>query len=173
MSPARVPSSKLLKPYSSTGSRCISAKRCLLIQNMSSDHQPASEIPLRFRLGVSDLDYYFAVTRVLQMNQLWPPAIIVLCLSMESAAGEAASCTNTLGKPINRLLVWRTAASSLDFKLDRQHGRTETKTRTWACAYTHHLINPLKWFLLYFFKALLLNIWITALKTVCNNSKIW
>lgn len=153
MSPARVPSSMLLKPYCSTGRRCILAKRLYC------------EAVCSFRIRPQIISRP-AVTRVLQMNQLWPPAIIVLCLSMESAAGEAASCTNTLGKPINHLLVWRPAASSLDFKLDRQHGRTETKTRTWACTYTHHLINPFKWFLLYFFKAVLLKIVITIFKTV-------
>ncbi len=59
---------------------------CVLIQNLSSNHP---EIPLRLRLRVSDPDY-FVVVGVLQMNQLWPPAIIVLCLSIKCAAGQAA-----------------------------------------------------------------------------------
>lgn len=61
----------------------------MLIQTMSSDHLPDSQFPLKLRLGVSDLDY-FVVVRVLQMNWLWPPAIFVLCLSIKSAAGQAA-----------------------------------------------------------------------------------
>lgn len=70
-------------------------KTRLLIQSTSSDPLPGSGVPAGFRLRVSDLDYYLVVVWALQMNQLWPPAIIVLSPSVESAAGQAAQTSVT------------------------------------------------------------------------------
>lgn len=82
---------------------------------------PASQIPLRSRLGVSDLDYFAASAAdesALATCHYCSVPVNKMCLQPRLL--RLASQTNKLTKPINHFWMWMPAASCVDFSLSKK-----------------------------------------------------